>query len=417
MKNFLRRHRFLACLTLVPVILFLGAAGYLFFAAHRLPEGDAGTPRDTAVASPAHGTAIAASRVLLETQRREASYPSLAVAVAIDEELLWSEAVGWADLEAKTPASTTTQYAIGSVSKPLTATAAMLLVEQGVLALDSPISTYLPRLPADYGKVTMRQLLSHQAGVRHYKPALLPPFFNESGINTAYPSVEEGLTIFIDDPLLFEPDTSFNYSTYGYSLASRVMEVASGENFPQLMSRLLFQPLKLSSSEVDRKSPPPAKRARSYYGLRRLGVIASAEIDSSSKWAGGGLVSTPTDLARFASRLRAGEIIPENRFVEMTTPRQLANGEMNEQHYGLGWRQGTMGIPKGAKTTTPLIHHGGTALGSQCMLMIAPDPRVVVAVCGNAFTGGSGPLLMLAADMARLFMKDSGLGLSASAQP
>ena len=108
--------------------------------------------------------------------------------------------------------------------------------------------------------------------------------------------------------------------------------------------------------------------------------------------AGGGFVSTPDDLVRFASALLKGDLVSEARFAELTTPRKMANGKINPQQYALGWRTGTMSYPKGAETTTPIIHHGGTALGSQCMLMMAPDALVAVAICGNAFTGGSDPL-------------------------
>ena len=92
----------------------------------------------------------------------------------------------------------------------------------------------------------------------------------------------------------------------------------------------------------------------------------------------------------------------------------MANGKINPQQYALGWRTGTMSYPKGAETTTPIIHHGGTALGSQCMLMMAPDALVAVAICGNAFTGGSDPLLQLSADIARLFMKENAVRITAS---
>ena len=216
--------------------------------------------------------------------RANALYPSMSVAVAVDGEVLWREAVGWADLGSRSAASVATQYPIGSTSKALTATAAMILADQAVLSLDAPIITYLPDLPEPYRKVTMRQLLSHRAGVRHYKAAFLPPVFNENGLNTEFSSVAEGLSIFIHDPLRFEPDTSFGYSTYGYSLASRVMEAATRENFLTLMSRLLFEPLGLQSTEADRESPAPAKRASDYLALRRLGVIASPETNSSYKW-------------------------------------------------------------------------------------------------------------------------------------
>ncbi len=406
MKSILRRHPFLSLLAFI-VLLVLGLVGWLVSAIQPLPEGANPPPRDTGTASAAHTNAIAASRGFVETLRRDVSYPSLSVAIARRNELLWQESIGWAAINDPVAATVDTQYPIGSVSKALTATAAMILVEQGVLTLDAPISTWLPDLPAEYGKVTMRQLLSHQAGVRHYRRAWIPPFFSENGLNKPFPTVEEGLSVFLDDPLLFQPDTSFNYSTFGYSLASRVMEAATKEDFSSLMARLLFVPLELEATGLNRKSPPPARLAESFLGFRGAGVMPAPASDSSYKWAGGGLASTPRDLVQFAGRTWAGGVLSAAALTEMTTPRKLPNGELNSQHYALGWRQGTMGIPKGAATTTPIIHHGGTALGSECMLMVAPEKEIVVAVCGNALTGGSGALLHLSADIARAFLDEN----------
>ena len=181
MKGFIRRHRILTFLAWAATLVLAVTAWFYFFALQRLPESSTAAPRDTALASVAHGPAIDASRALVATMRANALYPSMSVAVAVDGEVLWREAVGWADLGSRSAASVATQYPIGSTSKALTATAAMILADQAVLSLDAPIITYLPDLPEPYRKVTMRQLLSHRAGVRHYKAAFLPPSSMRTG--------------------------------------------------------------------------------------------------------------------------------------------------------------------------------------------------------------------------------------------
>ncbi|MBI1394293.1 MAG: serine hydrolase [Alphaproteobacteria bacterium] len=380
------------------------AAAVLAFVVLRRDLPPAGAPSTGVAGAPMAASAIDASRADVASVRRDKYYPSLSVAVARSGEILWSEAIGVADIDARTPATPETRYPIGSVSKPFTAAAAMVLAAQGAVDLDVSISIYAPSLPDAYGRLTLRQLLSHQAGVRHYRFALIPPAFTENGMNREFATTEDSLAIFIDDPLLFEPDASFAYSTFGYTLAAHALEKATGRPFLALMDDIVLAPLDLASVAPDRASPAPAGRSTDYMAmLRKLGIIPSPDTNSSYKWAGGGFVATPTDLARFGDALLAGALIDAAQFTEMTTPRRTAEGAINPQSYGLGWRSGTMAFPRGGAATTPIIHHGGTAAGSECALLLAPDFATTVAACGNAFTGGSGALIQLAADIARHF--------------
>lgn len=388
----------------VLVALLLVAAGAFFlFIRESIPDL-AAPPSAISTAAADYGPALEKSREALVKLRAEDFYPSLSVSVIHDGAEVWAEAAGYADLKERTAATADTVYAIGSVSKSLTAAAAMKLVEAGVVDLDTPVHEYAPELPQHYHGVTMRQLLSHQAGVRHYGFAFIPPFFTENALDKKFTSVEDSLSIFIDDPLLFAPDEGFAYSTYGYTLASYVMERASGEEFLTFMERTLFTPLGLAATAADRRDAPPAHRATDYMSaLRRLGVIRAPHTDSSYKWAGGGLASTPRDLAAFGAALLDGNYLGAGSFEAMTTPRMLPDGSINPQQYGLAWRIGTMPYPRGSEETVTIIHHGGTAAGSQCALLLTPSFDMTVAICGNAFTGGSGPLILLAADIARNF--------------
>lgn len=389
------------------VALAVAAAGAYFGVLDR--NLDQGTPPTvTTVAADGFTSAITRGRQRIATTRANAQYPSLSVAVAVDGTAVWYEATGYADLSSRTPATPDTRYPIGSISKPLTAVAALRLEDSGILMLDEGIARYLPELPTQWRAVTMRQLLSHQAGVRHYRFAWRFPTFSENGLNQEFPSVAAGLSVFIDDPALFAPDTSFAYSTFGYSLASRVMEVAAAETFLPLMDRLVFRPIPMSATEPDRSRPSPANRSTDYLApLSGWGVMRSPETNSSYKWAGGGFVSTPGDLVRFAQALLNGSLLPQTRFMEMTTPRRTVGGAVNAQNYGLGWRSGVMTYPRQTDRTTAIVHHGGTALGSECMLLIVPGHQTVVSICGNANTGGSTGLLSLSAAIASDFLEVS----------
>ncbi len=112
-----------------------------------------------------------------------------------------------------------TVYAIGSVSKPITAVLTAMLWQDGLLDIDADVRGYVASFPAKEHSITLRQLLSHQAGVRHYRFGWKPPTISESALNREFTSTEESLLLFANDELFFEPDTDFNYSTFGHTSA------------------------------------------------------------------------------------------------------------------------------------------------------------------------------------------------------
>src|SRR6266404_4420741 len=154
--------------------------------------------------------------------------PGLAIAVAVDGRIVYSEGFGFADLEERVPVWPTTKFRIGSVSKPLTAVALVQLVEQGKLDLDAPVQKYVPSFPDKGAPITTRMLAGHLGGIRHYKD-------DENLSAKHYNNVLEGLKIFEDDPLVAPPGTKFSYSSYGFNLLSAVVQGASGQDFLSYM--------------------------------------------------------------------------------------------------------------------------------------------------------------------------------------
>lgn len=339
----------------------------------------------TVEGAPSGAIAHAAER--LEQLRRENGYPAVSVAVAVDGVVVWQETRGWASLEGKAQATVDTSFAIGSVSKTLTAAVAMKLAERGVLDLDTDIRKYLPSFPQKEHVITARQLLSHQAGIRHYKFALSPPTFSEFGSTVQYDRVVDGLAIFANDPLRFKPDTDFYYSSYGYNLLSAVMEAAAGVPFLELMQAELIAPLQLTNTGPDDKLKPVAGRAADYQNLLRDGAVLPAPFtNSSGKWAGGGFRATPTDLARFGAALLRGEVVSAQTLQTMFTPRTLANGKVNRQNYALGVRVDQIKDSAYPGKSWRAVHHGGVAIGAQAMFVMLPDQKIVVALSVNAST-------------------------------
>ena len=381
--------------------------GYMLWDDHE-PINDLGeaTHVDATIYNDLYTAPINEVRERLIATRKRLVTPALSLAVSIDGELIWAEAHGFADLANQRLVKLTTRFPIGSISKTITAVAATQLAEQGALDLDKDIHAYVPLYPEQKYPVTMRQLLSHQAGIRHYNMAMIPPTFSEMGLNKQFDTVNDSLSIFENDELLFEPDTDFSYSSYGYTLASAVIEGASGEDFLTHLQNALFDPLKMNQTQANYSDRPVADRVFGYISrFSSTKVLPEPETNASNKWAGGGLLSTPTDLVIFGGALLKGELLQSETMEIMFTPRKLSSGEINPQHYGLGWRIGGMYHPRGTDNISTMINHGGTSMGSISVLVLMPDSGLVLAMTANtAGTQGSGSLMSEAAAIIGIFL-------------
>ncbi len=321
--------------------------------------------------------AVIATAQRLVCDSMVARIPGMQVAVAVDGKVVWSEAFGYANLELQLPVTRTTQFRIGSVSKPLTAAAVALLVEQGKLDLDAPVQRYVPDFPEKPWPITTRQAAGHLAGIRHYRGA-------EFLLNRRFATVREGLTIFEHDSLLFEPGTRYSYSSYGWNLVSAVVEGASGEPFLAYLSRHVLQPLGLTHTAPDRTDSLIPDRTR-FYGAdpTRTAFRQAPDVDNSYKWAGGGFLSTAEDLVRFGSAFLApGFLKAETLELLFTSQRTRAGAPTG---YGIGW----------FVTTDTLGHrwvfHGGGSAGGTSAFGVDRDSRIVFALTSNLTDASLGP--------------------------
>ncbi len=294
--------------------------------------------------------------------------PGFALAVAVDGKLVWSEAFGYADLDAKRPATTATQFRIGSVSKPLTADAVAQLYEAGKLDLDAPVQRYVATFPDKGAPITTRLLGGHLAGIRHYQG-------NEFLLNQRFPTVTAGLAIFQNDPLVAPPGTRYSYSTYGFDLISAVVEGASGEQFLAYMSRHVFTPLGMTSTAPDKNDSLIPNRTRFYQRTGSGEFVPAPTVDNSYKWAGGGFLSTAEDLVRFGSAHLSPGHLKAATLALLFTPQHTTSGEATP--YGIGWFVATDTL--GHRTA----YHGGSSVGGTTMFGIDRDSRVVIALVTN----------------------------------
>ena len=305
----------------------------------------------------------------LRTHADTSGVAGLAAAIHVDGRLAWSGGFGWSDLEQLVPMSDSTVSRIGSISKSVAAVAAMIQVDRGRLDLDAPVATYLPDYP-NGDRMTTRQVLSHTAGIRHYRG-------DEFGSAVQYDDVFSPLRVFSGDSLLFTPGADYSYSTYGYTLVSAITERADGRVWTRLMREDVFQPLELRTMQPEWRDSIIANRAAFYERRRGGGWTHTVAVDNSNKWAGGGLVSDVRDLARFGQSIADGRLITADARTEMWT-KQTPEGE---ESYGLGWRVGEIAGHRA-------YSHSGGSMGATAMLIVLPDDGIVVALLGN--TGGIG---------------------------
>jgi serine beta-lactamase-like protein LACTB, mitochondrial len=230
---------------------------------------------------------IASLRAITAEMLTKDPLPALSVAIMKGDELLWAEAFGKADLELDVTATTAHRFRLGSVSKIVTTTAAAQLAARGVLDLDAPISRYMPALPGQHGDTTLRQLFTHRGGVRHYADKdFAPPSIDQR----TYRNNDEILALFIDDPLIAKPGERVSYSTFGYTLASIVMENAAQNPFLDIIQREIAAPLGLASLGPDDVLRIVPNRVRGYHPAS---VIRNSMPTFEGKWAAIPLNNTP----------------------------------------------------------------------------------------------------------------------------
>ncbi len=322
-----------AVVTMVGLALLIGG----WWVTRPTPSDELFELQEERLVNPALRGAADSAVVLLGNVARELTLPSLSVAVGVDGQVVWEGAFGFANVKARTPASLETTYRIGSVSKSLTGLSLLRLVDEGVLTLDEEIGPRVPAFPGKRWPITVRQLASHTAGVRHYVDFGEPHFWKEALNREHYEDVLGALEIFGDSPLLFEPGTSFQYTTHGYTLLSAAMEDAAGQPFLELMETELFGPLGMDATIPDDVTQPTEQQAALYMFVGGKFVHAPGA-DPSYKWGGGGFLSTSADLVRATGALLDDSFLSESARTAAATEQLLADGSSNPQHYSLGWR-------------------------------------------------------------------------------
>ena len=343
---------------------------------------DSAWPADaqTAVASPE-----SRAEAQLDSTFRAHRAPAISAAVSRKGRIVFSQSRGFADLENKVPASTATVYDIGSVSKILTAVAVMQLVEQGRAALDDPIQKYVPSFPEKSAPITIRHLMTHTSGIRHYRNTDFPGTSDNENLRP-YTSFEDAIAIFKDDALLFPPGKYFSYTSYGVNLLQGVVEKAGGTSFEEYMRRQVWGPAGMTSTQFDVPARIVPHRARSYVTEKDRPVSNVPYGDLTYKFASGGMMSTAEDLVRFASALNAGKLLKPETRAAMWAPQtgllEFRDGKPTQVAVGtqaLLWRVAHDDAGR------RFVYHCGSVQQFQACLVDFPDHDLAVAILANSW--------------------------------
>ncbi|MGH2457246.1 MAG: serine hydrolase domain-containing protein [Chloroflexota bacterium] len=325
---------------------------------------------------PLANPALASVRELIQRELVERALPSLAIAVAHHGRIVWEEGFGWADRENRVPATAHTPYSLASISKPITATGLMVLVERGRIDLDRPIDDYLgaARLTARVGdarQATVRRVANHTAGLPlhyHFFPADEP---------VHPPPTDETVRRYAN--LVTLPGERFQYSNLGYGLLDHLIARVSGESYVDFMRREVFLPLSMHRSSVDVGPGLEAYAAARYRdGGERLPFYAFDHPGASA------LFASAHDLVRFGlfqlkTRLPDQKaILADAALDEMHRPTAPVPGAGAAAGYGVGWRSDE------DRFGHPTLGHDGGMEGVSTRLQMIPSEQLVVAALGNA---------------------------------
>jgi CubicO group peptidase (beta-lactamase class C family) len=360
------------------ITAMLGMWGYMSVTAkpHHPNPQDApsvaqGTPAQQWTAAVSQGRQIARAALT------EQNLPGLSVAVGAGGEIVWAEGFGWADLEKRVPVSPDMRFRTGTASVALTSAAVGLLLEKGQLKLDDEIQTYVPGFPRKEWPVTVRQLMGHVSGVGN-DGGDEGPLLDE---HCARPA--DALAFFAESPLLFEPASRYEYSSYGWIVVSAAVESAAGEPFLSFMRKQIFEPMGMEDTIADSMIAPIPDRVTFYFPRfaadPHYGQHLMRPLDYSCYAGASVFLSTPSDLVRFGLGINAGKLLQPSTVRLLQTAGRLTSGQ--ETGYGLGWDVETVSLA--GKQTRAIGHDGETLGGMAASLMTFPEHGIAVAVLSN----------------------------------
>jgi len=331
------------------------------------------TAQDSVAAEGRVGTVARAISPFIEHERTAKGIPAISIAIVDGGRIAWARGFGWADSAANRPATASTVYRVGSVSKLFTDIGIMRLVEAGKLSLDAPITQYLPDFHPKNpfgGAITIRELSAHRSGLTREPP--VGSYFDDTS-----PSLAATVSSLNATTLVYKPGTHTKYSNAGIAVLGDVLERTQGQSFYPYLEHAVLAPMGLASSAF-RPTVVLAPRLATASMWTLDGRRFPAPTFQLGMGPCGSMYSTVLDLGRFAGILLAKGVTPNGTRVlssatidSMWTPQFAAPGA--KTGFGIGFNIGTL---NGHRT----VGHDGAIYGFATTLLILPDDSLGVVV-------------------------------------
>ena len=296
------------------------------------------------------------------------SVPGLAVAVLRDGTGVVERGFGTTAPAGAEAVTADTRFRIASVTKVLTATLVLALASEGKLSLTDRAHARCPAFASRGGDPEIRELLAHQGGVRH------PTDDEDTKLTGDFPRLSASVSRLSEQKLRFAPGSDTLYSSWGYAVLGCVIEETAGRRFSDALAARILDPAAMTRTVPDR---PDFSGAGFSGGFRVVGgTLAPSEVvDTRFKQPASGLISTASDLARFAAALYDGKLLPEKFRAELFTPQATRSGKPTD--YSLGMMVGK------EKKWGQAFYHTGSMEGTTALFYLIPERRYAVVLLAN----------------------------------
>ena len=310
----------------------------------------------------------------IKDEMQKQRIPGLSIAVIKSGKIVLVKGYGFANVEHQVPVKAETIFQSGSVGKQFTATAVMMLVEEGKIVLDDRISKYLTEAPESWKEITVRHLLTHTAGTTDY-----PRDFDFRRDYTEDELLKRAAAI----PLAFQPGEKWSYSNLGYVMLGILIHKVSGKFYGDFLQERIFKPLGMNTARIISESDIVMNRAAGYRMVK--GELKNQQWVSPSlnTTADGALYLTALDMAKWDAALYTEKLLKKSSLDQMWTPVKRNDGKTHP--YGFGWGLGEV---RGHRK----VEHGGAWQGFKMFILRYVDDQLTVVVFANLAQANDGKI-------------------------
>lgn len=294
------------------------------------------------------------------------SIPGLSIAVSIDNQIVLADGFGYSNLELKTETSPTHLFRIGQISQIITSLTATKLYEEGKLQLNKPVNELFPDLNAKSANYTLYQLGIHSSGIN---------VINPTEANTKYNKLDNYVATFINEPLVYEPETNVLVSDAGFDLLGYFIQKSANEPFAEVVRKTLSNNLQLDGTQIDNPYFVIDKRSSQYDYSFLGGAGVSRQTDLRGQEASSAYLSSVLDLVKIGNSLIYPGFLKKETIDMITKPFTVKSGQ--NTIFGFGF------VVKKDSKGRFYFGQKGNVLGGSAAILIVPEDKLVIAMASN----------------------------------